>query len=249
MLRIQNLNKTFYPGTPEEHKIFQDLNIEIEENVCTTIIGPNGCGKSTLFNLISGSLEADSGKLSINGLDLNSLAEEERAKYIGKVSQDPAMGVASSLNILENMSIALKKGENFKLRNLLKNTNKDLIIKKLKELGLGLEEKLNTQVKYLSGGQKQSLALLMATVKSPKLLLLDEHTAALDPKTSKLIMEKTEDLIAREKITTLMISHNLKHAIEFSDRIIMLKDGEIVLDVKSKDIDEKTLITFYNEAV
>ena len=127
MLRIQNLNKTFYPGTPEEHKIFQDLNIEIEENVCTTIIGPNGCGKSTLFNLISGSLEADSGKLSINGLDLNSLAEEERAKYIGKVSQDPAMGVASSLNILENMSIALIKGENVRLGELLRSTGKDLI--------------------------------------------------------------------------------------------------------------------------
>ncbi|MFB0971596.1 MAG: ATP-binding cassette domain-containing protein [Tissierellia bacterium] len=249
MLRIQNLNKTFYPGTPEEHTIFQDLNLEIEENVCTTIIGSNGCGKSTLFNLISGSLEADGGSLSINGLDLNSLPEEDRAKYIGKVSQDPAMGVASNLNILENMSIALKKGENFKLRSLLKNSNKELIVEKLKELGLGLEDKLNTQVKYLSGGQKQSLALLMATIKSPKLLLLDEHTAALDPKTSKLIMEKTEDLIKREKITTLMISHNLKHAIEFSDRIIMLKDGEIVLDIKSKDIDEKTLITFYNEAV
>lgn len=249
MLKIQNLNKTFYPGTPEENVIFKDLNLEIEENVTTTIIGPNGCGKSTLFNIISGSLDADSGTLSLSGTDLRPLPEEGRAKYIGKVSQDPSMGVASNLNILENMSIALKKGENYRLRSLLKNTNKKLIIEKLKELNLSLEDKLNTPVKYLSGGQKQSLALLMAAMKKPKLLLLDEHTAALDPRTSRLIMEKTEKLVKNEKITTIQISHNLRYVIEFSDRIIMLQKGNIVLDVMADEITEEELTNLYNEII
>lgn len=249
MLKIQNLNKTFYPGTPEENVIFKDLNLEIEENVTTTIIGPNGCGKSTLFNIISGSLDADSGTLSLSGTDLRPLPEEGRAKYIGKVSQDPSMGVASNLNILENMSIALKKGENYRLRSLLKNTNKKLIVDKLKELNLSLEDKLNTPVKYLSGGQKQSLALLMAAMKKPKLLLLDEHTAALDPRTSRLIMEKTEKLVKNEKITTIQISHNLRYVIEFSDRIIMLQKGNIVLDVMADEITEEELTNLYNEII
>lgn len=249
MLKIQNLNKTFYPGTPDENVIFKDLNLEIEENVTTTIIGPNGCGKSTLFNIISGSLDADSGTLSLSGTDLRPLPEEGRAKYIGKVSQDPSMGVASNLNILENMSIALKKGENYGLRSLLKNTNKKLIIEKLKELNLSLEDKLNTPVKYLSGGQKQSLALLMAAMKKPKLLLLDEHTAALDPRTSRLIMEKTEKLVKNEKITTIQISHNLRYVIEFSDRIIMLQKGNIVLDVMADEITEEELTNLYNEII
>lgn len=249
MLKIQNLNKTFYPGTPDENVIFKDLNLEIEENVTTTIIGPNGCGKSTLFNIISGSLDADSGTLSLSGTDLRPLPEEGRAKYIGKVSQDPSMGVASNLNILENMSIALKKGENYRLRSLLKNTNKKLIIEKLKELNLSLEDKLNTPVKYLSGGQKQSLALLMAAMKKPKLLLLDEHTAALDPRTSRLIMEKTEKLVKNEKITTIQISHNLRYVIEFSDRIIMLQKGNIVLDVMADEITEEELANKYNEII
>lgn len=249
MLKIQNLNKTFYPGTPDENVIFKDLNLEIEENVTTTIIGPNGCGKSTLFNIISGSLDADSGTLSLSGTDLRPLPEEARAKYIGKVSQDPSMGVASNLNILENMSIALKKGENYRLRSLLKNTNKKLIVDKLKELNLSLEDKLNTPVKYLSGGQKQSLALLMAAMKKPKLLLLDEHTAALDPRTSRLIMEKTEKLVKNEKITTIQISHNLRYVIEFSDRIIMLQKGNIVLDVMADEITEEELTNLYNEII
>lgn len=249
MLKIQNLNKTFYPGTPDENVIFKDLNLEIEENVTTTIIGPNGCGKSTLFNIISGSLDADSGTLSLSGTDLRPLPEEGRAKYIGKVSQDPSMGVASNLNILENMSIALKKGENYRLRSLLKNTNKKLIVDKLKELNLSLEDKLNTPVKYLSGGQKQSLALLMAAMKKPKLLLLDEHTAALDPRTSRLIMEKTEKLVKNEKITTIQISHNLRYVIEFSDRIIMLQKGNIVLDVMADEITEEELANKYNEII
>lgn len=249
MLEIKNINKIFYPNTPEEHKVFKDFSLKIEKNVCTTILGPNGCGKSTLLNIISGSLKEDSGLITLNEIQLSKLSEESRAVYIGKVNQDPSKGVSPNLNILENMSLSLKKGEKFKFRSLLKNTRKDLVLEKLKELDLGLEDKLTTQVKFLSGGQRQSLSLLMATIKKPDLLLLDEHTAALDPKTSKLIMDKTRDLIMKEKITTLMITHNLRHAIEYSDRIIMLNKGQIVLDVKSSDISEEDLSKLYNENI
>lgn len=249
MLKIENLNKTFYPGTPEEQKIFNNFSLEIEKNVCTTILGPNGCGKSTLFNLISGSIESDGGTITLKEKNIEKLSEEKRALYIGKVSQDPSMGVSPSLNILENMSMALKKGEKFTFKKLVKNENLNFIVNKLKELDLGLEDKLTTQVKFLSGGQRQSLSLLMSTIKRPDLLLLDEHTAALDPKTSKLIMDKTVDLINKEKITTLMITHNLRHAIEYSKRIIMLNKGEIVLDINSKEITEEELTKFYNDNI
>lgn len=249
MLSISNLNKVFYSGSPEENKVFNDFSINIEENKCTTILGPNGCGKSTLFNLISGSLKADSGEIKLNDIDLTNLSEDKRAIYIGKVSQDPSKGVSPSLNILENMNIALKKGQKFTFKKLIKNENLDFIIKKLKTLDLGMENKLNTQVKFLSGGQRQSLSLLMATIVKPKLLLLDEHTAALDPKTSKLIMDKTRELIKEEKITTLMITHNLRHAIEYSDRIIMLNKGKIVVDISSKDVTEEELNKMYTETL
>ncbi len=249
MLKIVDLNKKFYPGTPEEHTVFENFSIDIEENVCTTILGPNGCGKSTLFNMISGSIKNDSGEIVLNEKNIETLAEQERALFIGKVSQDPSMGVSPSLNIMENMSLAVKKGEKFTFKKLVKRENVDGIVKSLKELDLGLEDKLNTQVKFLSGGQRQSLSLLMATIKRPDLLLLDEHTAALDPKTSKLIMDKTNDLIKKEKITTLMITHNLKHAIDYSDRIIMLNKGKIVLDIKANQITEEELAKVYNEKI
>ncbi len=249
MLKIHNLSKTFYPSTPEEQRVFDKISLEIEDHVCTSILGPNGCGKSTLFNLISGSIKSDGGSIELNGVDLTKLSEEKRAIYIGKVNQDPSKGVSPSLNILENMSVAVKKGTPFTFKNLLKNTDKTFLIEKLKELDLGLENKLTTQVKFLSGGQRQSLSLLMATIKRPDLLLLDEHTAALDPKTSKLVMDKTKDLIQREKITTLMITHNLQHALEYSKRIIMLNKGKIVLDVLAEDISVGELTKLYNENI
>ncbi|NLY09024.1 MAG: ATP-binding cassette domain-containing protein [Tissierellia bacterium] len=249
MLKIENINKTFYSGMPEEHKLFNNFNLTIQENKCTAILGPNGCGKSTLINMISGSLPLDNGSISLKGTKISDLVEEKRSNYIGKVNQDPSKGVSLSLNILENMSISLKKGEKFSFSRLLKKKNKEFIVSKLKELDLGLENKLNTQVRFLSGGQRQALSLLMATIKRPELLLLDEHTAALDPKTSKLIMEKTIDLIKREKITTIMITHNLRHALEYSDRIIMLNKGEIILDIDSTAITEDELNSFYNNRI
>ncbi len=249
MLEIKNLRKVFYEGLPEENVIFENFNLTIEENKCLAILGPNGCGKSTLLNLISGSLTSDGGMILLNGKDITKEKEEKRAASIGKVYQDPSMGVAPSLNILENISLALKKGEKFSLRKLVKKENIKKIKEKLKELKLGLEDKLTTEVKFLSGGQRQSLSLLMATIKKPELLLLDEHTAALDPKTSKLIMDKTRDLIKKDHITTMMITHNLSHAVEYADRIIMLNKGQIVLDVEAKKITEEELQKIYTRKI
>lgn len=245
MLKISNLSKGFNKETENEINIFQDFNLEIEKNKCTAIIGSNGCGKSTLLNIISGSLMADKGKIELNGKNIERLKEEKRAIHIGRVYQDPSMGVSPSLTILENMSLADKKGQTFSLRRLVKKNRIPYYIELLKDLDLGLEDKLDTKVRYLSGGQRQSLSLVMAAMKHPELLLLDEHTAALDPKTSHVVMGKTSELINKYKITTIMISHNMKDAIDYSDRIIMLDKGQIIFDKASKDVTEKELIDIY----
>ncbi|NMB08021.1 MAG: ATP-binding cassette domain-containing protein [Tissierellia bacterium] len=249
MLKTINLSKSFNRETDNEINLFNNFNIEIEKNKCTAIIGPNGCGKSTLLNIIGGSVMADEGQIILNNRDISSLREEERAIYIGRVYQSPSMGVSPSLTILENMALADKKGEKFSLRPLVKKDRIPKYIELLKDLDLGLENKLNTKVKYLSGGQRQSLSLIMAAMKYPELLLLDEHTAALDPKTSQVVMKKTKELIEKYKITTIMISHNMRDAIEYSDRIIMLDKGEIVLDKPSWEITERELINIYSEKI
>lgn len=247
MLEIRNITKTFNIGTSEENTIFDKFSLEVEEGIATTIIGPNGCGKSTLMNLISGSLPLDEGQIIVNGEDISKLSEEKRSKYMGKVNQDPKDGVATNLDIYENMALALKKNEKFGLKSLKKSADTDEIIKRLKELKLDLETKLHTKTGLLSGGQRQSLALLMATAKRPDLLLLDEHTAALDPKTSRNIMDMTRSLIDKEKITTLLISHNLRDVVRYSDRIIMLNKGQVALDLRAKDITEDELIKLYKK--
>lgn len=247
MLRISNLSKSFNTGTDNEITIFNHFNLEIEKNKCTAIIGANGCGKSTLMNMIGGSIPADQGRILLKYRDMTDLKEEKRATYIGRVYQDPSMGVSPSLTILENMSLADKKGEKFTLRRLIKRGKIQGYIEILRGLDLGLENKLNTKVKFLSGGQRQSLSLLMAAMKHPDLLLLDEHTAALDPKTSHVIMKKTKELIEKYHITTIMISHNMRDAIEYSDRIIMLDKGQIVLDKPSDKVTEKELIEIYRK--
>lgn len=245
MLKIVRLSKSFNKNTDNEINIFNNLNLEIEKNKCTAVIGPNGCGKSTLLNIIGGSISKDQGQIQLKGKDISELREEQRAIYIGRVYQDPSMGVSPSLTILENMSLADKKGEKFTLRRLIKKNNIEKYVELLKDLDLGLEKKLNTPVKFLSGGQKQSLSLVMAAMKHPDLLLLDEHTAALDPKTSSVVMRKTKELIKKYSITTIMISHNMKDAIEYSDRIIMLNNGKIVLDKPSANVTEDELIEIY----
>lgn len=246
MLEIKNLSKSFNIGTDNEANIFSDFNIHINKGECTGILGANGCGKSTLFNIISGVLIPEKGEIILNGKTINKLKENERAKYIGRVHQNPSMGVSPSLTILENISLSEKKCQNFTLKKLIRKGNIEKYIKILKTLDLGLENKLDTEVKFLSGGQRQSLSLLMATIKKPELLLLDEHTAALDPKTSMLIMEKTQELIKTQSITTMMISHNVKDSIKYSDRIVMLDKGKVILDVRNNDITEKELLSIYN---
>ena len=246
MLTIKNLVKDFNEGTENEINIFNGFNLQVNESEFVAVLGSNGCGKSTLFNLISGSLKDNGGNIILGGEDISRMKEEERAGKIGKVHQDPSKGVSPSLTILENLSLAAKKSEKFSLRRLIRKENKERFIEMLKELDLGLENKLNTQVKFLSGGQRQALSLIMATMKKPELLLLDEHTAALDPKTSRMIMTKTKQLIDKQKITAMMISHNLRDAIKYSDRIIMLDKGRVILDVKSKDITEGELSKIYS---
>lgn len=245
MLTIANLSKSFNIGTENEINIFDKLNLEIQSNKCTALIGSNGCGKSTLLNLIGGSILSDQGQIMLNGKDISKLKEEQRALYIGRVHQNPSRGVSPSLTILENMALADKKGEKFTLKKLVKKNNIERYIELLKDLDLGLENKLNTKVKFLSGGQRQSLSLIMAAMKHPDLLLLDEHTAALDPKTSNVIMKKTKELIEKYSMTTIMISHNMRDAIEYSDRIIMLDQGKIVLDKPSINVTESELIGIY----
>lgn len=249
MLKIRNLSKKFNAGTDFEKIIFDGFDLDIENNTATAIIGSNGCGKSTLLNLIAGSLKIDGGSIEVAGEDISKLKEEKRAKYIGRVHQNPSMGVAPSLTILENMSIADKKNEKFGLNKLVKKDRVDYYKEQLKTLDLGLENMLDTKVKFLSGGQRQSLSLLMASMKHPKILLLDEHTAALDPKTSKVVMDKSVELIKDKDITTLMITHNMNDAVKYSDRIIMLEEGKVVLDKKSNEITPEELYKIYEEKI
>jgi len=246
MLDIKNLSKTFNVGTDYEQRIFNDFNIHINKGECTGILGANGCGKSTLFNIISGVIMQEKGIITLNGKNINGLKENERAQFIGRVHQNPSAGVSPSLTILENISLSDKKCQKFTLRKLIRKNKTDGYKEILRTLDLGLETKLDTEVKYLSGGQRQSLSLLMATMNKPELLLLDEHTAALDPKTSRLVMEKTQELIKTQNITTMMISHNVRDAVKYSDRIIMLDKGEIILDVRKGLITEKELLNIYN---
>lgn len=245
MLNIQNLSKTFNTGTDNEEHIFNHFDIHINKGECTGIIGANGCGKSTLFNIISGAITQDGGVITLNGNNINGLKENERAQFIGRVHQNPSAGVSPSLTILENISLSSIKCQKFTLKKLIKKNKTDEFRDMLKTLGLGLEDKLNTKVRFLSGGQRQSLSLLMATMNKPELLLLDEHTAALDPKTSRLIMDKTRELIKTQNITTMMISHNMRDALKYSDRIVMLDKGKIILDVRKGQITENELLNIY----
>lgn len=246
MLEIKNMSKSFNIGTDNETNIFTNFDFHINKGECTGILGANGCGKSTLFNIISGAIIQEQGDIILNGENINRLMENERAKFIGRVHQNPSAGVSPSLTILENISLSDKKCQKFGLRKLINKNKINQYREMLSTLDLGLENKLDTEVKFLSGGQRQSLSLLMATMNKPQLLLLDEHTAALDPKTSRLIMEKTKELINTHSITTMMISHNVRDAIKYSDRIVMLDKGRVILDVKNGSITEKELLNIYN---
>ena len=245
MLEIKNLKKSFNKGSEFENRIFEDFNLIIENNTSLAIIGSNGCGKSTLLNLIAGSLETDGGSILVDGEEISKISEKNRSSYFGRVHQDPSKGVSPSLTILENMALADNKNKRFGLTRLIQKDRIQHYKKLLSTLNLGLEDMVNRKVSLLSGGQRQSLSLLMASMKSPKLLLLDEHTASLDPKTSMVVMDKTQELIRKKDITTLIITHNMRDAVKYSDRVIMLKEGKVVFDELSKNITETDLDRMY----
>lgn len=235
MLRVEHLYKTFNKNTVNENTLFEDLSFSVNRGDFVTIIGSNGAGKSTLMNIIAGSILEDEGSIIIDRQELKTVSEYKRSKYLGRVFQDPSKGAASGMTILENLSLAYNKGKSFNLSFAISKKNIDMFKGMLCELKLGLEDKLYTKVGLLSGGQRQALCLMMAVMKKPKVLLLDEHTAALDPKTSEIIIDLTEKIVSENDITTLMVTHNLNHAVRLGNRLVMMHMGNIVLDFQGEE--------------
>lgn len=240
MLNIEHLSKTFNPNTVNEKQALLDVNLHMDPGDFITVIGGNGAGKSTLLNSVAGVFPIDKGSIVIDGKDISKMPEHKRAKYIGRVFQDPMLGTAAGMMIEENLAIASRRGKTPGLAWALKNEERAVFKEKLQELDLGLENRLTARVGLLSGGQRQALTLLMATLKRPKLLLLDEHTAALDPKTAEKVLGLTKTVIEKNNLTTLMITHNMRDALRFGNRLIMMDAGRIVVDVNA---DEKAKLT------
>ena len=235
MLRIEQVCKTFNAGTVNEKVALKGLDLHLREGEFVTVIGGNGAGKSTMLNSVAGVFPVDSGKITIDGTDVTHLPEYKRAKYIGRVFQDPMMGTAATMQIEENLALAARRGKARTLRVGITRSEREEYREQLKILDLGLEERMTAKVGLLSGGQRQALTLLMATLQKPRLLLLDEHTAALDPKTAAKVLEATERIIARDGLTTMMITHNMRDAIAYGSRLIMMYDGHIVVDVSGEE--------------
>ena len=235
MLKIKDVYKVFNANTINENRVFDGFSLQVEKGEYVSIIGSNGAGKSTLLNLITGNLPVDSGSIMIDGEEVVKKEEYYRCRYIGRVFQNPSVGVAPNMNILENMSLADNKGKPYGIKFAIDKKRINYYKEELKRLNLGLEDKLYNKVNLLSGGQRQALTLIMAVMSNPKILLLDEHTAALDPKTSIKIMDITNKIIEEKKITTLMVTHNIKQAIESGNRLIMMHEGKTVIDVSKEE--------------
>ena len=235
MLEIKNVYKTFNPGTINEKKALNGLNLTLNDGDFVTVIGGNGAGKSTMLNMIAGVYPVDSGAIIIDGTDVTRLPEHKRAKYLGRVFQDPMMGTAADMWIEENMALAARRGQRRGLKWAINKHEREQFKKMLSELDLGLENRLSAKVGLLSGGQRQALTLLMAVMKKPKLLLLDEHTAALDPATAEKVLDLTRRVVAESHITCLMVTHNMHQALELGNRTLMMADGHIVLDVAGSE--------------
>ena len=241
MLEIRNINKTFNPGTINANHALKDLSLDLADGESIAVIGGNGAGKSTLLNAVAGVWNVDSGTIRLGDVDITHLPEFKRAKYIGRVFQDPMMGTAANMQIEENLALAARRGQRRSLRQGITKAEREQFQELLKILDLGLENRLTDKVGLLSGGQRQALTLLMATLQKPKLLLLDEHTAALDPKTAAKVMEVTRTLVNQDKLTTLMITHNMRDAIEYGDRLIMMYEGRIALDIGGEEKQKLTV--------
>ena len=251
MLKIENVCKTFNAGTVNEKVALQGLNLHLKEGDFVTVIGGNGAGKSTMLNAVTGVFGVDSGKILIDGVDVSHLPEYRRAKYIGRVFQDPMMGTAATMQIEENLALAARRGKPRTLRIGITKAEREEYREKLKILDLGLEDRMTAKVGLLSGGQRQALTLLMATLQKPKLLLLDEHTAALDPKTAAKVLDATQKIVEKDHLTTLMITHNMRDAIAYGNRLIMMYDGHIVVDVsgeEKKNLTVEQLLNLFSQA-
>ena len=251
MLKIENVVKVFNPGTINEKVALNGLNLHLKEGEFVTVIGGNGAGKSTMLNAVAGVWEVDAGKILIDNVDITHLPEYKRAKYIGRVFQDPMMGTAATMQIEENMALAARRGQHRTLRIGITKAERESYREQLKILDLGLEDRMTAKVGLLSGGQRQALTLLMATLQKPKLLLLDEHTAALDPKTAAKVLEATEKIVSRSGLTTMMITHNMRDAIQYGDRLIMMYNGRIAVDVsgeEKKNLTVPQLLSLFSQA-
>ena len=235
MLKVQNVCKTFNAGTINEKRALVNVDLHLAPGDFVTVIGGNGAGKSTLMNMIAGVYPIDSGVIELDGRDISLLSEPARAKYLGRVFQDPMMGTAADMQIIENLAMAKRRGKRRTLAWGVTRAERGEYTERLRELGLGLEKRLTTKVGLLSGGQRQALTLLMATLTEPKLLLLDEHTAALDPKTASKVLDLTEKIVDERRLTTLMVTHNMNDAIRLGNRLIMMHEGRVIYDVSGAE--------------
>ena len=230
MLELININKNYNPGSVNELCLFKDFNLTVKDGEFVSVVGSNGSGKTSMLNIICGSIAVDSGKILIHGEDITKQKDYIRQRRIGRVYQDPSKGTCPSMTILENMSIAENKGKPYNLGRGVNKAKLETYREMLRPLNLGLEDKMGVQVGSLSGGQRQALALLMATMTPIDFLILDEHTAALDPRTAEIVMKLTDQIVREKKMTTVMVTHNLRYALEYGDRILMMHQGKIVLD-------------------
>ena len=251
MLSLKNVCKTFNKGTINEKKAIDGLDLHLAPGDFATVIGGNGAGKSTMLNLISGTYQADSGSIILDGVAMERLPEHLRAAFLGRVFQDPMMGTAAEMGIEENLAMAHRRGKRRGFSWGITAAEREEYRERLAQLGLGLEDRMKSKVGLLSGGQRQALTLLMATLQKPKLLLLDEHTAALDPKTAAKVLDLTEEIVAREGLTTLMVTHNMRDAIRLGNRLIMMHEGRVIVDVageKKKGLQVRDLLEMFEKA-
>ena len=241
MLEIKNISKTFNAGTVNEKQALKEVSLTLEDGDFVTVIGGNGAGKSTLLNAIAGVWPVDEGSILIDGEDVTGLSEYRRAKYLGRVFQDPMTGTAADMEIQENLALAARRGKSRGLSWGISKNEREQYHEMLKILDLGLEDRMTTKVGLLSGGQRQALTLLMATLQKPKVLLLDEHTAALDPKTAAKVLETTERIVSENHLTTLMVTHNMRDAIAHGNRLIMMNEGKIILNIAGEEKKKLTI--------
>lgn len=234
MLELRDISKTFNPGTINQKTALNHLNLVLNEGDFVTVIGGNGAGKSTMLNAIAGVWRPDEGQVIIDGVDVTGMPEFKRAKFLGRVFQDPMMGTAADMGIEENLALAMRRGKRRTLRWGISNAERDRYREQLKMLDLGLEDRMTSKVGLLSGGQRQALTLLMASLQKPKLLLLDEHTAALDPKTAAKVLEISDKIVSENNLTTLMVTHNMRDAIKHGNRLIMMHEGHVILDISGE---------------